>query len=86
MMKRGDPLLSAVKETTFTVSWALTLVKDLAMTDVSNTNTGHHDTSPAIQTMCENSFSTGQIERLIIEMNDILCNKFYPTHGSKKAH
>lgn len=34
----------------------------------------------------ENSLSTGQIGGLIIEMNAILCNEFYPFLGKDKIH
>ena len=40
---------------------------------------------PATQTTRENGLSTGQIGDLIIEMNDILHNEFYPALGSDKT-
>ena len=37
------------------------------------------------QTTHENGLSTGHFGGLIIEMNDILCNEFYPALGSNKT-
>ena len=55
------------------------------MVGVPDINSGHHGTPPATQTTHENGLSTGQIGGLIIEMNDILCDEFYPALGSNKT-
>ena len=44
-----------------------------------------HGMPLATQTMHENDLSTGQIGGLIIEMNDILHDEFYPALGSNKT-
>ena len=55
------------------------------MAGIPDTNSGHYGTPPAIQTTRKNGLSTGQIGSLIIEMNDILCNEFYPALESNKT-
>ena len=62
-----------------------TLVKDLAMVGVPDTNSGCCGMLPATQTTRENGLSTGQIGGLIIKMNEILCNEFYPALESNKT-
>ena len=55
------------------------------MVGVPDTNSGRRGTPPATQTTRENGLSTGQIGGLIIEMNDILRDEFYPALGSNKT-
>lgn len=45
-----------------------------------------HGTPPNPQTTRENSLSTGQIGSLVIEMNAILRDEFYPSLGKDKTH
>lgn len=55
------------------------------MAGVPDTNSGHRGTPPGPQTTRENGLSTGQIGGLIIEMNAILRDEFYPALGSNKT-
>ena len=55
------------------------------MMGVPDINSGRCGTPPATQTTRENGLSTGQIGGLIIEMNDIFHDEFYPALGSDKT-
>ena len=56
------------------------------MAGVPDTNSSHRGTPPESQTMRENGLSTSQIGSLIIEMNAILRDEFYPILGKAKTH
>ena len=55
------------------------------MVGVPDINSSCRGTPPATQTTLENGLSTGQIGGLIIEMNDILRDEFYPALESDKT-
>lgn len=56
------------------------------MVGIPPTDSGHHGMPPVPQTTRENGLSTGQIGSLILEMNAILRNEFYPVLGSRLTH
>lgn len=56
------------------------------MVGIPPTDSGHHGMPPVPQTTRENGLSTGQIGSLILEMNAILRNEFYPVLGSNLTH
>ena len=55
------------------------------MAGASDTKSDHHGTLPDSQTTCGKGSTAGQTGGLIIEMNAIIQNEFYPSLGSNKT-